>query len=187
MKFAEAAGVMGVAEVSARTERSPDYASGDQVTSSTLGGVQFAEVSVDTETGVIKIDRMLAVHDCGRPMNPLQIESQINGGVIQGISYALFEDRILDQNTGHMVNANLEQYKIAGAGDVPPIEIHILEQYNGLTSTDALGIGEPPTIPTAAAIANAVYNAIGVRITELPMTPARVLAALQAVGKGSRS
>jgi len=144
-------------------------------------------VSVDTETGVIKVDRILAVHDCGRPMNPLQIESQINGGIIQGISYALYENRILDRTSGRMVNANLEQYKIAGARDVPPIEIHIIEEYDGLTSTDALGIGEPPTIPTAAAIANAVYNAIGVRLTELPMTPARVLHALETAQKGGRS
>jgi xanthine dehydrogenase YagR molybdenum-binding subunit len=187
MTFAEAARSMGVPEVSARCDRSPDYVPPDLVTASTLGGVQFAEVSVDTETGVIKVDRMLAVHDCGRPMNPLQIESQINGGIIQGISYALYENRILDRNTGRMVNPNLEQYKIAGSRDVPGIEIHIIEEYNGLNSTDALGIGEPPTIPTAAAIANAVYNAIGVRLTEIPMTPARVLQALASVQKGGRS
>jgi xanthine dehydrogenase YagR molybdenum-binding subunit len=187
MTFAEAARAMGVPEVSARCERSPDYVPPQQVAASTLGGVQFADVSVDTETGVIKVDRILAVHDCGRPMNPLQIESQINGGIIQGISYALYENRILDRTSGRMVNANLEQYKIAGARDVPPIEIHIIEEYDGLTSTDALGIGEPPTIPTAAAIANAVYNAIGVRLTELPMTPARVLHALETAQKGGRS
>jgi xanthine dehydrogenase YagR molybdenum-binding subunit len=187
MTFAEAARSMGIPELSARCDRSPDYLPPDQLTASTLGGVQFTEVSVDTETGAIKVDRVLAVHDCGRPMNPLQIESQINGGIIQGISYALYENRILDRNTGCMVNANLEQYKIAGARDVPPIEIHIIEEYSGLTSTDALGIGEPPTIPTAAAIANAVYNAIGVRLTELPMTPARVLQALESAQKGGRS
>lgn len=178
MTFSAAARAMRVAEVSARADRSGDYVPQDQITVHTLGGVQFAEVSVDTETGVIRVDRILAVHDCGRPMNPLQLESQINGGIIQGISYALYEDRILDRNTGIMVNANLEQYKIAGAREVPPIDITIIEEYSGMSSTDALGIGEPATIPTSAAIANAVYNAVGVRMTRLPMTPARVLGAL---------
>lgn len=145
-----------------------------------LGGVQFAEVSVDTRTGVIKVDRVVAVHDCGRPINPLGLQSQINGGVIQGISYALYENRILDRNTGIMVNGNLEQYKIAGSREMPVIEPMLIEQYWGKSSTDAAGIGEPATVPTAAAIANAVYNAIGVRIKETPMTPAVVLAALAA-------
>ncbi|MDX1583848.1 MAG: molybdopterin cofactor-binding domain-containing protein, partial [Thermoanaerobaculia bacterium] len=182
MSFREAAREMGVAEVSARADRSPDYLTREQKTIHFLGGVQFAEVSVDTETGIVTVDRMLAVHDCGRPMNPLQLESQINGGIIQGISYALYEDRILDRNTGIMVNPNLEQYKIAGSKEIPPIEIVILEEYSGLSSTDALGIGEPATIPTSAAIANAIYNAIGVRTTELPITPTRVLAALERRG-----
>lgn len=144
-----------------------------------MGGVQFAEVTVDTLTGVIRVERIVAVHDCGRPMNPLAVESQINGGVIQGLSYALHENRILDRQTGIMVNANLEQYKISGAKDMPQIEPHIIEHYIGRSSTDAYGIGEPATVPTAAVIANAVYNAIGVRIHEIPMTPAVVLKALE--------
>jgi xanthine dehydrogenase YagR molybdenum-binding subunit len=152
---------------------------------SQIGGVQFADVSVDTETGVIRVNRVVAVHDCGRPINPLATKSQINGGVIQGISYALYENRLLDRNTGIMVNPNLEQYKIAGAREMPVIEPILIEQYWGRSSTDAAGIGEPATVPTAAAIANAVYNAIGVRIREIPMTPAVVLKAL-ASANGSR-
>ncbi|HVR43101.1 MAG TPA: xanthine dehydrogenase family protein molybdopterin-binding subunit [Thermoanaerobaculia bacterium] len=185
MSFAEAARAMRTREVSGRASRSEDYGGfrfpggGTRVGIGTLGGVQFAEVSVDTGTGVIRVERMLAVHDCGRPMNLLSLESQINGGIIQGISYALYEQRLLDSNSGIMVNPNLEQYKIAGSRETPPIEIVVLEEYSGVSSTDALGIGEPATIPTAAAVANAVYNAIGVRIRELPMTPARVLAALE--------
>ena len=143
-----------------------------------LGGVQFVQVAVDTETGVIKVEKVVAVHDCGRPMNPLTLTSQINGGIIQGLSYALFENRILDRNTGLMVNPNLEQYKIAGAKEMPEIEPIVIEQYWGRSSTDAAGIGEPATVPTAAAIGNAVYNAIGVRVRQTPMTPAAVLAAL---------
>jgi xanthine dehydrogenase YagR molybdenum-binding subunit len=152
-----------------------------------LGGVQFADVSVDTETGVIKVHRVVAVHDCGRPINPLGVESQINGGVIQGISYALYENRLLDRNTGIMVNPNLEQYKIAGSRETPVIEPILIEQYWGRSSTDAAGIGEPATVPTAAAIANAVYNAIGVRIRELPMTPAVVLKAIAEAKANGRS
>jgi xanthine dehydrogenase YagR molybdenum-binding subunit len=173
-------------QISARGDRGQDYPTesgaggqrGRRSPSGQLGGVQFADVSVDTETGVIKVNRVVAVHDCGRPINPLAVESQINGGVIQGLSYALFENRILDRQTGIMVNANLEQYKIAGAHDMPVIEPVLIEQYWGRSSTDAAGIGEPATVPTAAAIANAVYNAIGVRVREIPMTPAVVLKAL---------
>jgi xanthine dehydrogenase YagR molybdenum-binding subunit len=152
----------------------------------TIAGVQFAEVEVDTETGVISVKRVVAVHDCGRPMDRLTIENQINGGITQGISYALFEDRILDRNTGLMVNANLDQYKIAGSLDIPEIESVIIDVNHGMSSTGAMGIGEPATIPTAAAIANAVYHATGVRIYQIPMTPARVLSALQAAKGGAR-
>jgi xanthine dehydrogenase YagR molybdenum-binding subunit len=147
------------------------------------GGVQFAQVAVDTETGVIRVLRVVAVHECGRLINPLAIQSQINGGILHGISWALFEDRRLDGKTGRMLNANMDQYKILGAKDTPFIEVILLDQYVGLNSTDAHGIGEPANVATAAAIANAVYNAIGVRIRELPMTPRTVLAALR---KGNR-
>ena len=143
-----------------------------------LGGVQFAEVAVDTETGVVRVERIVAVQDCGRPMNPRQIESQVQGGVLMGLSYALYEDRILDAQTGRMLNPNLEQYKVAGPRETPEIDVIILENYQGQSATDAYGIAEPANIATAPAIANAVYNAIGVRVCSLPMTPAVVLAAL---------
>lgn len=178
MSFRAACGKMGSEQISGSSRRDEDYR-GDGKRPG-MGGVQFAEVTVDTLTGVIHVERIVAVHDCGRPINPLSVESQINGGVIQGLSYALFENRILDRQTGIMVNPNLEQYKIAGAKDMPKIEPVIIEQYLGRSSTDAYGIGEPATVPTSAAIANAVYNAIGVRIREIPMTPAVVLKALAA-------
>ncbi len=88
-------------------------------------------------------------------MNPKLIESQVQGGVLMGISYALFEERILDQHTGHMVNANLEQYKLVGPRDAPPIDVIVLENYQGQSATDAYGIAEPANIATAPAIANA--------------------------------
>jgi len=143
------------------------------------GGVQFAQVQVDTQTGVIRVLKVVAVQECGRLINPLAVQSQINGGILHGISWALFEDRRLDEKTGRMLNANLDQYKVLGAKDTPFIEVILLDQYVGLTNTDAHGIGEPANVATAAAVANAVYNAIGVRIRELPMTPRAVLAALR--------
>lgn len=173
--FRQAAALLPIETLSVTARRSPEYGKREMMF---LGGVQFAEVAVDTETGIIRVERVLAVHDCGRPMNLLSLESQVNGGILQGISYALFEDRRLDRNTGIMVNPNLEEYKVIGAKDMPHIEVHFIEDYLARSSTDAGGIGEPAKIPTAAAVANAVYNAIGVRIYELPMTPARVLAAM---------
>ena len=123
------------------------------------------------------------MHDCGLAINTLTTESQIQGGVIQGLSYALFEDRVLDRGSGRMVNPNVEQYKIAGALDCPEIETVILPVWDGVNNTHSAGIGEPATVPTAAAIANAVSHAIGVRITKLPITPEVVLAAVDTAAK----
>ena len=163
--------------------RARDYGGwqdGDKFTA-TIGGAQFVEVEVDTETGIVRVVRALAVHDCGRPVNRLAIESQINGGIIQGVSYALHERRTLDLQTGRMVNADLEHYRIAGARDVPAIEAIVLDHFRGRSNTDVSGIGEPATVPTCAAIANAVAHATGARVRSLPITPARVLAALKGV------
>ncbi|MDE2465475.1 MAG: xanthine dehydrogenase family protein molybdopterin-binding subunit [Alphaproteobacteria bacterium] len=184
MSFRKAAALLRTDHVSAIVSRADDYGGfrwhkGDwAMARQDLGGVQFAEVAVDTETGIVRVERVVAVQDCGRPMNPRQIESQVQGGVLMGLSYALFENRILDQHTGRMVNPNLEQYKLVGPREVPDIDVVVLENYLGQSATDAYGIAEPANIATAAAIANAVHNAIGVRIRELPMTPAVVLAAL---------
>jgi xanthine dehydrogenase YagR molybdenum-binding subunit len=182
--FRAAAAQLRTDRISAVASRSDDYGGfarkmGDMASAqSPLGGVQFAQVAVDTEMGAVHVERVVAVQDCGRPMNPLQIESQVQGGILQGISYALFEDRILDRHTGHMLNANLEQYKIIGARETPDIEVHLLENYQGRSSTDAYGIAEPSNIATAPAIANAIYNAIGVRLRRLPITPANILTEL---------
>lgn len=191
LTFKQAAGRLKTDEIAARASRNDDYGSDSEGSESkprsrrvTYGGVQFAQVAVDTETGIVKVEKVWAIHDCGRPMNPLLLESQINGGVIQGLSYALYENRVLDRNSGLMLNPNLEQYKIAGSRETPEIHVHVIDQYLALSSTDAGGIGEPAKIPTAAAIANAFYNATGVRIRELPMRPPAVLAALKQ-SKGS--
>ena len=147
-------------------------------------GAQFAEVEVDTETGIVRVKKVVAVHDCGLVVNALTAESQVQGGVIQGVSYALYENRILDGATGRMVNPNVEQYKIVGAQDVPEIEVIFVPVWDGVNNTHSVGIGEPSTVPTAGAIANAVSHAIGVRIRSLPITPESVLEALDGQGAG---
>jgi xanthine dehydrogenase YagR molybdenum-binding subunit len=144
------------------------------LSSSNTGGVQFAEVEVDTETGFVKVKKVLVVQDGGLILNRLTCESQLNGGVIMGMGYALYEERVMDKNSGVMLNPNFETYKLTGLGDAPEIEIILFD----MPERGVIGIGEPATIPTAAAIANAVANALGVRINSLPITPQRVLAAL---------
>jgi xanthine dehydrogenase YagR molybdenum-binding subunit len=150
----------------------------EDVTVNTFGA-QFAEVLVDTETGEVKVERIVAVHDSGRVINPLTLSSQIEGGIIQGLGYALFEQRVLDRDTGIVVNDNLENYKVPTALDVPEIVFEMVDRPDPKANNlGAKGVGEPPIIPTAAAIANAVANALGVRIYELPITRERVLKAL---------
>ncbi|HTV26897.1 MAG TPA: xanthine dehydrogenase family protein molybdopterin-binding subunit [Xanthobacteraceae bacterium] len=190
--FRDAAARLRTDRIAAVASRSDDYGgfrrrAGEDaaLAQQDLGGVQFAEVAVDTETGIIRVERVVAVQDCGRPMNPRQIESQVQGGVLMGISYALLEERIIDQATGRMVNANLEQYKLLGPRETPEIDVVVLENYQGRSATDAYGIAEPANIATAPAIANAVYNAVEVRLRSLPMTPATVLAALGKVPQRS--
>jgi xanthine dehydrogenase YagR molybdenum-binding subunit len=144
------------------------------LSASGTSGVQFAEVEVDVETGVTKVTRITCVQDCGLIVDELTAESQCIGGIIGGVNYALFEDRILDRVTGHMVNPNMEWYHIAGTADIPKIDIKLMNQ----PERGVIGIGEPPTISTAAAVANAVANAIGARIRSIPITPDKVIAAL---------
>lgn len=175
--FDEATKMMRTHQIMATASRPDDYAR-LEMGYNHLGSVQFAEVVVDTETGFIKIERVVAAHSCGRPLNPLQVESQINGGIIMGIGYALYEDRVIDSNTGYQMNPTLDSYKLPYSKEVPDIETIIIEYYGAQSSTDASGIGEPANVATAAAIANAVYNAIGARLYELPMTPDKVLTAL---------
>jgi len=144
------------------------------LSSSGAGGVQFAEVQVDTETGFTKVKKITCVQDCGLVVSKLTCESQVNGGIIMGIGYALYEERVMDGRAGVVVNPNFETYKLTGLADVPEIEVVLLD----MPERGVIGIGEPVTIPTASAIANAVANALGVRVSSLPITPARVLEAL---------
>lgn len=164
-------------EASGRGEREdfrlPRYA--DEV-----AGCQFAEVEVDVELGTVRVVKVVAVQDCGTVVNALTARSQINGAVIQGVSYALFEERLLDPHSGRQINPDLLGYKILGALDLPEIVAVPLSVSNGITATGVSSLGEPPAVPTAAAIGNAVANAIGARVRSLPITPDKVLAALAA-------
>jgi xanthine dehydrogenase YagR molybdenum-binding subunit len=144
---------------------------------------QFAEVEVNTGTGEVKVLRLVAAHDSGRAMNRLTYQNQVFGGMTMGIGLALTEGRILDRkHTGRMVNMNWHDYKIPAALDVPADEIclPIDPSDTECNSTGAKGLGEPATVPTAPAIANAVYNAIGIRVTDTPMNPARICQLLAA-------
>jgi xanthine dehydrogenase YagR molybdenum-binding subunit len=143
-----------------------------------VGGVQIADVSVDTETGVVKMNRIAAVQDCGLVINPKLAESQVHGACIMSVCGALFEERIMDRQTGRILNPDFDTYKLAGIGDVGEIVVHmnVEPEYD---KRGVIGLGEPPVIGGLAAIGNAVANAIGVRVSVLPLTPDKVLAALE--------
>ncbi|MCA9039080.1 MAG: xanthine dehydrogenase family protein molybdopterin-binding subunit [Planctomycetaceae bacterium] len=150
----------------------------DGLTGSRVGGVQMADVSVDIETGKVQINRFVAVQDCGLILNRLAAESQVYGGIIMGIASALFEERILDNKTGRFINADLFNYKLPRIGDIGDLKVHLYETEE-TRKQGVIGLGEPPVISSGAALSNAVANAIGVRVPVLPMTPIRVLNALE--------
>ena len=142
-------------------------------------GAQAAEVEVDRVTGRVRVIRIVAAHDCGRVVNPELAESQLHGGIILGLGYALFERLLADARLGRPLNLGLHEYKIPTYADIPEIDARIVSVADPVANhVGAKGLAEPPIIPTAPAIANAVFDAIGVQIRELPLTPARVLAAL---------
>jgi xanthine dehydrogenase YagR molybdenum-binding subunit len=142
-------------------------------------GCQIAQVAVDPGTGVVTVERVVAVHDVGRIVNPLAASSQAEGGVIQGIGYALSEELVVDPTTGMPVNGHLDDYKVPTIADVPEILVDFPNLADpNLPNLGAKGLGEPPIVPTAAAIANAFAHATGRRAAALPLTPARVLETL---------
>ena len=145
--------------------------------SSGVGGVQIADVSVDIETGIVKINKFVAAQDCGLILDLKTAESQCYGAMIMGVTYALFEEKIMDATTGKMVNPNMEFYKLAGIGDIGELVVHMMTG-PGYDERGVIGLGEPPVISPGAAISNAVANAIGVRVPTIPITPDKVLAAL---------
>ena len=148
------------------------------LTNSGVGGVQMAEVSVDTETGIVKVTKMVAVQDCGLVVDVKTAESQVYGALIMGISYALYEEKFLDPVTGRMLNPNMEFYRLAGLNDIRDLQVHMMTG-PGYDERGVIGLAEPPVVSPGAAISNAVANAIGVRVPYLPLTPDRVLEALE--------
>lgn len=142
-----------------------------------VGGIQMADVSVDTETGVVKINKFIAVQDCGLVVNPKTAESQVYGAMIMSVCGALMEERVMDEMTGRVLNADMEFYKLAGISDIGEMAVHmdISPEHD---KRGVIGLGEPCAIGGIAAIANACANAIGVRVPTLPLTPDKVLAAL---------
>ncbi len=157
----------------------PDFVRGYGNISATYAyGAQGVEVEVDTETGEVKILRMIAAHDVGKVLNPPALKGQIYGGLAQGVGYALCEQ--LQSEKGRIVNPNFRDYKIPTIKEIDfPIELDLIETDDRFGPFGAKGVAEPGLVPTAPAIANAVYNAVGVRIRDLPLTPEKVLAALK--------
>ncbi|MGE3175220.1 MAG: xanthine dehydrogenase family protein molybdopterin-binding subunit [Planctomycetota bacterium] len=162
--------------IEARGVRFPNYES--EPFERGVCGAQFAEVLVDSWTGAVRVTRMLALQDCGIVIARKAAESQVLGAMIQGIGYALHEQRILDRASGRMLNGDFLRYKIPGPADMPEMECLLQSVANGHSNTSAAGIGEPPSVAAPAAIANAVFNAIGAPVRHLPITPDKVLAAL---------
>jgi xanthine dehydrogenase YagR molybdenum-binding subunit len=142
-------------------------------------GVQVAEVAVDVETGEVRVDKIAAIHDVGRVINPLGASSQVEGGIIQGLGHTFSENRLLDPNTGAVLNQTLDAYKMPTIADVPELVTELVDVPDEhLTNLGAKGLGEPPIIPTSAAIANAIRDATGADIRELPITREEMLRAL---------
>ena len=143
-------------------------------------GVQVAEVSVDVETGEVRVDRVAAIHDVGRVINPLGASSQVEGGIIQGIGHTLSEERLLDPESGTILTQTLDAYKMPTIADVPEIVTELLDiPDEHLTNLGSKGLGEPPIVPTAAAIANAIRDATGADVRSLPISREEMLRALR--------
>src|SRR6266568_2214732 len=166
--------------------KNPDRGKPPDLTNSGVGGVQMAEVEVDTDTGIVKVKKMVAVQDCGLVIDLKTAESQCHGALIMGISYSLFEEKIMDAATGRMLNADMQFYRLAGLSDIPELMVHMMAG-KGYDERGVIGLGEPPVISPGAAISNAVANALGVRVPFLPLTPDRVLAAMEQKGGANAS
>ncbi len=176
LSWKEACSLIGIKplEVNSTYQRGAD----SKLSSANVAGVQMAHVAVDTDTGVVKIRKMVAVQDMGLIINRKTAESQIYGALIMSIAAGLFEQRICDPETGVFVNSELDSYRLPRLGDVGELVVHLHEPESE-RARGVIGLGEPPAISGAAAISNAICNATGVRVPVLPATPKRVLDALR--------
>ncbi len=178
LRWAEACRKLGTTTIS-ELGNQPDK-DGGKLADQGVGGVQMADVSVDTETGIVTMNKMVAVQDCGLIIDLKTAESQVYGSLIMGICSALYEERIYDQASGDYLNADMEFYKLAGIGDIGELVVHMMTGV--YDDRGVIGLGEPPAISPDAAISNAVANAIGARVPTVPLTPDKVLAALEKKG-----
>jgi xanthine dehydrogenase YagR molybdenum-binding subunit len=171
----EVVGLLESAQILGKGARGPNPAGMSVLTF----GVQVAEVAVDVETGEIRVLRIAALHDVGRIINPLGAASQVEGGIIQGIGHTLSEERLLDPETGNILTTTLDSYRMPTIADVPEIVSEFVDVPDGhLTSLGSKGLGEPPIVPTAAAIANAIRDATGADVHEIPISREEMLRAL---------
>ena len=172
MTFAEVSDKLGDVMIIGQGSRGPN----PQKTAINAFAAQFAEVEVDVETGQVRVLRFVSAHDSGRIVNPTLARSQVEGGIIQGIGYALFEERVIDRRSGVPLNPTMHDYKIPTVADIPRIDVIFVDGADTVANhTGAKGLAEPPMIGVAPAIANAVADAIGREVTEIPLTPWRVL------------
>jgi xanthine dehydrogenase YagR molybdenum-binding subunit len=175
---------LGVNSISETGQNDPRQAAREGLNTGGVGGVQIADVTVDVETGVVRMNRLIAVQDIGLVVNPKTAESQIYGACIMSVCGALMEERIVDETTGRVLNPDLEWYKLAGIKDIGEIIAHIeIDETND--KRGVIGLGEPPAVGGIAAIANAVANATGVRVPSVPLTPDRIINALNPSGRQS--
>ena len=150
-------------------------------------GIQVVEVAVDVETGEVRVERVAAAHDVGRIINPLGARSQVEGAIIQGIGHTLTEQRLHDPETGRILTTTLDAYRMPTNADVPEIVCEFVDKPDEhLTSLGSKGLGEPPIVPIAAAIANAIRDATGADVHELPISREELLRALEAARRKER-
>lgn len=177
MSWKQAAQKMGPSPIEEMGENVPAQAAREGLNTLGAAGVQMAEVEVDTETGIVKMRKLVAVQDCGLVVNPKTAESQVFGACIMSICAALYEERVMDAVTGRVLNPDMEFYKLAGLPDIGEIVVHMdIQEVHD--KRGVIGLGEPCAIGGIAAIANAVHNALGVRVPTVPVTSDRVLNAL---------
>ncbi|TMK77371.1 MAG: xanthine dehydrogenase family protein molybdopterin-binding subunit [Actinobacteria bacterium] len=172
----EVVGLLDEAQILGKGARGPNPTGMNVLTF----GCHVAEVAVDVETGEVRVERIAAIHDVGRVISPLQASSQVEGGVIQGIGHTLSEERLLDPRTGTVLTQTLDAYKLPTIADVPEIVTDLVDEPDEhLTNLGSKGLGEPPIVPVAAAIANAIRDATGADVRSLPITREEMLRALR--------
>jgi xanthine dehydrogenase YagR molybdenum-binding subunit len=151
-------------------------------------GCHVAEVAVDVETGEVRVERIAAIHDVGRVINPLGARSQVEGGLVQGLGHTLSESRLVDPETGTVLTQSLDAYRMPTIADMPEIVAEFVDEPDAhLTNLGSKGLGEPPIVPVAAAIANAIRDATGADVHELPITREEMLRALEEARERARS